>query len=193
MKLDEFVSKLTTRYPGLKEKTYQLQDIKDNLAFVQESTIDQLWHAFNGNYDRDTPPRWASINIAAQKAGLSLGSALAIKHWVFQCDYCGSYFGGSTRDENGQKCTGCKKIKPSTIVILEREENPFNMNKRKFDNIAGNTLPVPETEPHRLSLDFPKWVRDHEEKKPMEPIQARHSAPKPVEQEKPQEQFEDLF
>ena len=163
MKHSEFISKLVLRYPKLEDSRYQLQDIKDNLANVSESVLDQLWSAFNGNYDRDTAPRWASINTAAQKAGLILSSASAIKFWVHRCDYCGTYFGGHTRKEDGQKCTGCKKLKPSTTVILDHDENPFNLNKKKFDNIAGNVYPPKPVEPHALSLDYPKWVSDHEQ------------------------------
>lgn len=162
MKHSEFVEKLLLRYPKLQDTRFQLQDIRDNLETVSEFVLDDLWRAFNSNYDRDTAPRWASINLSAQKAGIYFGSAKSIKFWVYVCQYCGSYFGGHHGPVDGPKCTGCKQFKPASILVLDRDDNPFNLNASKFDAKAGNTATIPPIEPHRLSIDWPKWSRDHE-------------------------------
>ena len=163
MKHEEFISKLILRYPKLQDTRFQLQDIRDNLESISEFVLDDLWKAFNSNYDRDTAPRWASINISAQKAGIYFGNAKPIKYWVYVCHYCGTYFGGHNGPVDSPKCTGCKLFKPATILVLDRDENPFNLNAKKFGDKSGNTSAIEPIEPHRLSIDWQKLVDDHKQ------------------------------
>lgn len=138
MKHDEFISKLVLRYPKLNDTRFQLQDIKDSIQPVSESILDELWEAFNSHYDRDTAPRWASINQAAIKAGVYLKSTARIKFWALRCENCGTYFSGHNSTVDGPKCTGCKKIYPATIIRLTKDENPYNLNQAEFGNPQGN-------------------------------------------------------
>jgi hypothetical protein len=159
MTYDEFQAKLEARFTYT--KIIVRNDVHDGLRRFEETDLAALWDEVHSNYDKPTPPTWAAISKIAKEAGIGRTSPSkgSVKHWVFRCETCGTYFGGHSRPENGQKCTACMKSLPAQLITLGKDVDPFSLNQKEFSNKAGNPEKLGPKEPHTLSLDYPKWLK----------------------------------